>query len=138
MADPQNKVPFPFAGEGACLRFRTMDLIALEDAYGDDWQTKVFAGLAGTSHKVLVKCLGVGLKQPDGRKPFVGVDPNDLPFSIDDAAQPIIDAITLGISGKPYAALVEARREEAAANPPQPNLSGSANGSSEPDTPPGS
>lgn len=137
MADPQNKVPFFFAGDGAYLRFRTADLIKLEDAYGDDWQTKVFASLANTSHKVLVECLKVGLKQADGRKPFSGVDLNDLPFSIDDAAQPIIDAIVLGISGKPYAELVEARRE-AAANPPPTSPSDSPSESFGLDTPLGS
>lgn len=134
MADPQNKVPFFLAGDGAHLRFRTVDLIKLEDAYGDDWQSAVFAGLQRTSHKVMVEYLKVGLKQEDGRKPYSGVDFSDLPFSIDDAAMPIIDAITLGISGKPYAELVEARLE-ATANPPGTNLSGSASESSEPDTP---
>lgn len=134
MADPQNKVPFPLAGDDACLRFRTADLIKLEDAYGESWQEAVFAGLQRTSHKVMVACLKAGLKQQDGRKPFAGVDYDDLPFAIDDAAMPIIDAITLGISGKPYAELVEARRE-ATVNPPPQNPSGSASEFSEPDTP---
>lgn len=137
MADPQNKVPFFLAGDGAYLRFRTVDLIKLEDAYGDGWQEAVFAGLNRTSHKVMVTCLQAGLKREDGRKPYPGVDYDDLPFAIDDAAMPIIDAITLGISGKPYAELVEARRE-AAANPPPANLSGLANEFSELDTPQGS
>ncbi|MGX5777012.1 hypothetical protein [Methylorubrum zatmanii] len=135
MADPQNKVPFFLAGDGAYLRFRTADLIKLEDTYGEDWQSAVFTGLARTSHKVMVACLQAGLKQEDGRKPYSGVSFDDLPFSIDDAATPIIDAITLGISGKPYAELVEARRE-AAANPPPESPSGSASESFEPDTPP--
>jgi hypothetical protein len=135
MADPQNKVPFFLAGDGAYLRFRTADLIKLEDAYGDEWQSAVFTGLSGTSHKVMVACLKAGLKREDGRKPYPGVDYDDLPFAIDDAAMPIIDAITLGISGKPYAELVEARRE-ATANPPPTSPSGSASESFEPDTPP--
>lgn len=124
MADPQNKVPFFLAGDDAYLRYTTADLIKLEDLYGDAWQEKIFAGLNSTSHKVLVECLKAGLKQQDGRKPYTVVSFDDLPFGIDDAAGPIVDAIALGISGKPYAVLVEARREAAARPPEPPEMTG--------------
>ena len=118
MADPTNKVPFPFAGDGAVLRFRTADLIKLEEIYGDGWQSTIHQGFDRQSHKTLVDCLRAGLKQEDGRKPFARIDYDDLPFSLYEAAMPIIEAIALAISGQSYAALLEASRE-ASANPPE-------------------
>lgn len=132
MADPQNKVPFFLAGEGAYLRYRTGDLVHLREKFGEPKPIKVrnemgfeqdaietFTDrlnlLVGVTDPVaILECLKVGLKQADGRKPFQGVSFDDLPFGLTDARKPIIDALVLGVTGKDYATLLAEQKEREA------------------------
>lgn len=107
-----NSVPFPVAGEGALLRFRTIDLIALEKQFGEEWYGVIPKGLEANSNEVMVHCLKAGLKQKDGKTPFMSIDFNDLPFAIWQAKVQIFDAITLAISGLTYAAILHARQKQ--------------------------
>lgn len=141
MSDPTNKVPFRLIGDGtAVLRYRTKDLVALEQKYGLQFTTEITTRLSSNSHECLVECMRAGLKDAGGRKPFTRVDFDDLPFSIQDATPLIFDAIASSITGEPYAEIL-ARQEEAAREAkadPQPSLetADSFDGSSRPDTPP--
>lgn len=115
MSDPTNKVPFPYLGDAnnpVVLRYRTADLILLEEKYGAQFTTEIPNRLIANSSACMVFCLRAGLKDGEGRKPLTrGVDYDDLPFSVQDVTQEIIDAIALAITGRSYAALIEERRE---------------------------
>lgn len=120
MADPENKVPFPLAGEGVYLRFRTADLVALRNKYGEPKQLpdgtyerysdRVDLLLQLVDPVAIEVCLRAGLKQEDGRTPLSAIDYNDLPFPPIKCVQPIRDAITLGVSGVAYATLLAAKK----------------------------
>lgn len=144
MSDPTNKVPFPYLGDAnnpVVLRYRTADLIMLEQKYGAQFTNEITNRLIGNSSECMVFCLRSGLKQADGRKPLnKGVDYDDLPFGVQDVTQEIIDAIALAITGRSYAQLVEDRREAADRDPdpdPLPDLemAGSSIEPSRSDTP---
>lgn len=129
MTDPQNKVPFFLAGEGAYLRFRLADLVVLREKYGEPAPVKVRNELGFDQDAVetfmdrlntrvavsdpvaILDCLRAGLKQADGRKPYAGISFDDPPFGIADARKPIIDALVLGVTGKDYATLLEEQKE---------------------------
>lgn len=130
-SSPQNKVPFPLAGGGATLRFRTMDMVALREKFGEPKIVKV-KGDNGFEVEVwesftdrldqlvrlfdpiaIIHCLRAGLKEEDGTKPFSRLSFDDLPFGLKDAVRPIQDALVLGITGESFAALV--RKQDAAA-----------------------
>jgi hypothetical protein len=136
-----NSVPFPCAGEGALLRFRTCDLMALEAQYGDDWIKLVSDKLNASSPAMLVACLKAGLKKADGKEPWGAIDFNDLPFSPWDSREQIMDAVAMAITGKTYAAILDERDKakqagEAIAQAFENPLIGSdsSDASSEPDT----
>lgn len=122
-----NSVPFPCAGEGALLRFRTMDLMALEAQFGDEWLKTISEKLNASSPTMLVACLKAGLKRPDGKEPWGVIDFNDLPFSPWDSREQIMDAVAMAITGKRYSAILDEREKakkageeiiEAFENPP--------------------
>jgi hypothetical protein len=123
MADPENKVPFPLAGEGAHLRFRTADLVTLRTKYGEPkelpdgtyerFTDRIDALIQLYDPLAILDCLKAGLKKEDGRTPLSAIHYDDLPFSLIEAAQPIRDAITLGISGTAYSVLLAAQRAKA-------------------------
>lgn len=141
MADPTNKVPFPLLGTPsapATLRFRTRDLIELETKYGLEFTSEVSSRILGNSSECMVFCLRAGLKDAEGKKPFKGVDFDDLPFAVQEAAGEILDAISIAITGQSYAELAE-RRREAEANPlPDLEKADSSSELSGSDTPTGS
>lgn len=105
-----NAVPFFLAGEGAVLRYRTQDLITLEEKFGERFFEIIPERLNRNSAHAVVECLKAGLKQADGRKPLP-VDFDDLPFSIWDARGPIFDAITMAITGQTFAAVLDAKKD---------------------------
>jgi hypothetical protein len=136
MSDPTNKVPFPHVGDGtAVLRYRTADLITLEQKYGLQFTSVMTERLTSGSHECLVECLRAGIKREDGRKPYAQIDYDDLPFAIWDAVPLILDAVSSAISGKSYAEILEAR--SGAEPDPQPSLEAedSFSESSRPDMP---
>lgn len=139
MSDPTNRVPFPLVGDGtAVLRYRTADLVKLEQTYGLQFTTEITEKLTSGSHQCLVECLRTGIKTEAGRKPFAQIDYDDLPFSIWDAVPLILDAVSSAITGRSYAEILEARAEADRAEPdPLPGLEaeGSFTESSRPDTP---
>ena len=104
-----NSVPFPAAGPGALLRFRTMDLVALEAAYGDEWLKVISEKLSASSPSMMVACLKAGLKKSDGMEPWGEIDFNDMPFSPWQSREQIMDAIAMAITGKTYAAILKER-----------------------------
>lgn len=130
MSDPQNKVPFPAAGEGAYLRYRTADYVELRTKYGEPkivqrkapesgfpmeyWETfthRIDDGLGNLDPIVIVDCLRAGLKNEDGRTKFAGVDWNDLSFSLTESVPSIRNALVLAVTNQPYAALLAKQRE---------------------------
>jgi hypothetical protein len=141
VVDPTNKVPFPYIGDAATpatLRFRTADMVALEKLYGLEFTTEIPSRLMQHSSECMVACLRAGLKDEGGRKPFKGVDYDDLPFGVSEVAGDIMDAISVAISGHSYAEIQERRRAETErGEDPQPGLemAGSSSESSGPDTP---
>jgi hypothetical protein len=132
---PQNKVPFPLAGEGATLRYRTMDLVGLREKFGEpkivtvktknelgfENEIEVYETFTDRLDQLvrlndpvaIVACLRAGLKEEDGTKPFQRISLDDLPFGLKDAVRPIQDALVLGITGESYAVLL---RKQAAAD----------------------
>lgn len=139
MSDPTNRVPFPLVGDGtAVLRYRTADLVKLEQTYGVRFTDEVTGKLLNGSHECLLECLRAGIKTAEGRKPYTKIDYDDLPFSLNDAMPLIFDAISSSISGRSYAEILEARAEaDRAEADPLPGLEaeGSFTESSRPDTP---
>jgi len=135
-----NKVPFFLAGEGAFLRFRTVDLIVLERKYGERFYSHIEKTLNEFSVDTMVECLKVGLKQEDGRQPYPTVDFDDLPFAVQQATQPIFDALSVAIIGQSYSAIIDARNramEAARADPTDPLMAeASSLASSGPETRP--
>lgn len=130
MADPLNRVPFPLAGEGACLRYRTADYVELRKKYGEPkiverrnpdtgfpeeiWETftsRIEQAVMLHQPDVILDCLKLGLKSEDGRTPRSDVDYSDLPFSWVACVQPIRDALVLALTNEPFAKLLAARRE---------------------------
>jgi hypothetical protein len=129
-----NEVPFPLAGEGAVLRFRTGDLVRLRGKYGaplneppkyDDrgrridffWQV-IIVGVESQDPAVVTDCLRIGLKQADGKTPLE-LDWEDLPFPLQAAEAELLDALFLARWGKSASQLAEDMRkaaEEAAEN----------------------
>lgn len=107
-----NSVPFPCAGEGALLRFRTADLVALEKEFGEDWIKLISDRLNASSPSMLVACLKVGLKRADGKEPWGEIDFNDLPFSPWNSREQIMDAVAMAITGKTYAAILDEREKQ--------------------------
>jgi hypothetical protein len=125
---PQNKVPFPLAGGGATLRFRTMDMVVLREQFGEpkivkvttknelgfDNEIEVFETFTDRLDQLvrlhdplaIIACLRAGLKEEDGTKPFQRISLDDLPFGLKDAVRPIQDALVLGITGESYAVLL--------------------------------
>ncbi|CAM5769787.1 hypothetical protein [Bosea minatitlanensis] len=120
-----NAVPFPEAGEGVVLRFRTIDLIKLEEKYGESFTEVISRLLSANSSACMVECLKHGLKKEDGRTPFGRLDFNDLPFSIVEARESIFDAITCAITGQSFAALLDARARIVEGDQPADPLQGS-------------
>jgi hypothetical protein len=134
-SSPQNKVPFPLAGGGATLRFRTMDLVVLREQFGEpkivkvttknelgfDTEVEVYETFTDRLDQLvrlydpiaIQACLRAGLKEEDGTKPFSRLSLDDLPFGLKEAVRPIQDALVLGISGDSFATLV--RKQDAAA-----------------------
>lgn len=123
-----NKVPFQLAGNGACFRFRTADLVQLSEKYkapakaeGMNWESYVERLLVYRDPACFVDCVKAGLKKDDGRTPFQ-ISYDDLPFAPEQAAEPLLDALICALTGKSYAELLEKRRQDAeqdkAENPP--------------------
>jgi hypothetical protein len=106
-----NAVPFPLAGEGAVLRYRTFDLIKIEEIFGESFAETISKALNNNSSTCMVECLKHGLKHADGRTAFSKVDWNDLPFSVHQAREAIFDAISCAITGQSFAAILEARQK---------------------------
>ena len=116
MAGASFRVPFPAAGKGLFLYFNMADLEELETIFGIG---EVFSSceeflLNKPSATHTMKLLSVGLKYDDGSgktlKAFpekVEGAPDDLPFPMVGAAEPIMDAIALCIYGKSHKDLVE-------------------------------
>lgn len=123
--------PFPLAGEGVVLRFRTIDLSRLRSIYGDDhrkapgrdtsgrivdafWDV-LLSRIDAHDPTVIVDCLRHGLKQQDGKTEFKGLDLDDLPFALDAAAPYVADALLLARWGMTSGELAARMREEVAA-----------------------
>lgn len=130
MSDPQNKVPFPLAGEGAHLRYRTIDYVDLRKKYGEAkiverrapgtgfpeevWETfthRIDDGLGNFDPIVILDCLKAGLKTEDGRTPWSEIDWNDLSFPLTATVPAIRNAMVLAVTNEPYAKLLAKQRE---------------------------
>lgn len=114
-------VPFPLAGEGAVLRFRTRDLVKIEEDFGLNWFEVVPERLDKNSYATLVAVMKAGLKSQDGVTPFLQIDHDDYPFSLQQATPAISDAFACALSGMTYRAVLDAKAaaaEAARANPP--------------------
>lgn len=132
-----NAVPFSLAGKGTVLRFRTIDLVHLESVYGENFGEVISRMLNNGSSTCMVQCLKLGLKHPDGRKPFDRIDFDDLPFSVVEARDSIFDAITMALTGKSFATLLDARKEAGEGDEPGPfEGSEKTESSAEPSEPP--
>lgn len=117
-----NEVPFPHVGEGAVLRFRTIDLVHLRSKYGpaanakpeyDDrgrridhfWQILI-VGIESHDPMVMSDLLRKGLKQSDGKTPFE-MDFDDLPFPLQSIEAQLMDAVFLSRWGETVAQVAE-------------------------------
>lgn len=128
------EVPFPLVGEGAVLRFRTIDLARLRGKYGapvtakpeydekgnrvDFFWSILLSGVDEQDPIVVIDLLKHGLKKPGGKEPMQ-VDFDDLPFALDATREPLADALLLARWGKTAAVLgaeiAEAQRKLAEA-----------------------
>ena len=115
MARSSFRVPFPAAGEGLFLYFNIADLEGLETAYGAG---EVLSSceeflLNKPSATHITKLLSVGLKYDDGSGKTllafpekVAGAPDELPFPMTDAVEPILNAVSLCMYGKTHKELI--------------------------------
>lgn len=97
-------VPFPPAGPGAVLRFRTIDLLHLAKTFtvdGEPWWQTVSRRVRMPDPKAIQDALAIGLKTADNG-PVEHLDWSDLPFPLDAAAEPLLSAIGRALYGRRY------------------------------------
>lgn len=128
----RKSVPFPLAGEGARLRYRLDDLIALRSSYDAPVTAPVKTNERGNPENffwenlisrvqvsdpmAIRDCLRVGLKQSDGKTPLA-VDLSDPDWHLHQAIDPIMDALSLARTGHTMTDIAEKLREAAEKGP---------------------
>lgn len=124
------EVPFPAMGDGYSLRLRTGDLTRLRGRYGhpvnqpaeydekgrriDFFWTILINGCEGHDPVVMTDLLKAALKTNGGKTPVTDLDFEDLPFPLEEAEAPLMDAIFMSRWGKTvdqYAAEIRAAAE---------------------------
>lgn len=108
-------VAFPHAGAGAVIRYRTVELVDLQAWFGGthEWLGKFQVRVLANEPAATVQALKLGLKQADAKTPLGGLDWNDLPFAMEDAAPVVVDAVLRAIFGTKYAEVIAAQRAAA-------------------------
>jgi len=114
MSKFDGKVPFGDKLDGTYIRFNLEDLAELEDAFGDEFFNSIESGCARYSPKIIMKCLEIGLKKDseagNPTKVWSETDLNGLQeegFTLTDAAEPILEAVSQSWLGKSYQDLLE-------------------------------
>lgn len=94
--------------KGLYLRYRTGDLAKLHATYGDAYKARIANGLNDGIPGIVLDCLRLGLKKPDGTV-FTLVDDlaDDLPFALSEVFDAIWTALCLALHGKTPAELAE-------------------------------
>lgn len=128
----RGETPFPLAGEGVVLRFRTGDLTRLRGKYGapptkkpeigpdgklvDHFWEILLTGIAVHDPVIMLDVLKAGLKEPGGNKPL-SLDWEDLPFSFAEMEEPLQTGLMVsrwGMTPDQLAAQIRAQAEETA------------------------
>lgn len=126
----KGETPFPLAGEGVVLRFKTGDITRLRGKYGappnrkpevddngqlvDHFWTILLTGLASHDPVIMVDVLKAGLKKEDGKTEHK-LDWDDLDFTFADMEEPLTDGLTLSRWGRTAADLAVELRAQAEA-----------------------
>lgn len=98
-ASLRGETPFPQAGEGVFLQFKTADKLALQHKFGDSWFVGAFERCDRYDMEFIVECLKVGGKK-DG-KPFP-IDPDTIEAPLADVSTTVLNALYMSTHGKTY------------------------------------
>jgi hypothetical protein len=91
--------PFPEAGTGVYLQFKTADLLSLQEKFGDDWFVNADTRCSRFDMPFLMACATAGGKK-DGAKHKIDFDELDCPLA--RTAEVILDGLYVSMHGRTY------------------------------------
>lgn len=105
----RGEVSFPKAGKGAFVLFTLSDLVALEEAYGEDFFGVIETGISKVSPRIITDLSVRGIRIRDAADKAVPVykEVDEIGFGLSEVCEPLMDALSLAWTQKTYKQLID-------------------------------